>query len=220
MWQLPRLRPAGGHLPRGLTPLRTRNFSRAFFVKIKAPPACEVLLAPHGGFCAGWDSASDRYVQIGGFVLLMEPFHHRRPSDPTAVADSVRNTQAPLFREYERSTSPLAISYRLGINPPCVAQCSPSAESMSVAGHARSSLRRSCCAAYGAEFFLYEKMGRRAIVHEGSGSEAGSTSEVGGRAQAPIPTPPQKDGNPRGASSPWRELESRALEVFPAVSTD
>ena len=106
----------------------------------------------------------------------MEPFHHRRPSDPTAVVDSVRNTQAPLFREYERSTSPLAISYRLGINPPCVAQCSPSAESMSVAGHARSSLRRSCCAAYGAEFFLYEKMGRRAIVP--TESTSGAETEV------------------------------------------
>ena len=51
---------------------------------------------------------------------------------------------------------------------PCVAQCSPSAESMSVAEHAREFLRRSLCAAYGAEFFLYEKMGRRVIVPAGS----------------------------------------------------
>ena len=42
------------------------------------------------------------------------------------------------------------------------------AESMSVVGHARNFLRRSLCAAYGAEFFLYEKMGRRAIVPAGS----------------------------------------------------
>ena len=75
------------------------------------------------------------------------------------------------------------------------------AESMSAAEHARNFLRRSLCAARGDEFFLYEKMGRRAIGH------AGSISEAGGRAQAPVPTPyPQKDGNPRGA---------RALEVFP-----
>ncbi len=61
---------------------------------------------------------------------------------------------------------------------PCVAQCSPSAESMSVAEHAREFLRRSLCAAYGAEFFLYEKMGRRAIDHAGSTNEAGSKKSV------------------------------------------
>ena len=47
------------------------------------------------------------------------------------------------------------------------------AESMSVSEHARNFLRRSCCAAYGDEFFLYEKMGRRAIVSVESISEEG-----------------------------------------------
>jgi hypothetical protein len=76
---------------------------------------------------------------------------------------------------------------------PSVAQILSLQKVPSVTEHARNFLRRSLCAAYGAEFFLYEKMGRRAIV------PAGSTSEAGGRAQAPVPTPhPQKDGNPRG----------------------
>ena len=48
------------------------------------------------------------------------------------------------------------------------------AESMCAAGHARRSLRRSLYPACGDEFFLYEKMGRRAIDHEGSNSEAGA----------------------------------------------
>ena len=38
----------------------------------------------------------------------------------------------------------------------------------SAAEHARDFLRRSLCAARRAEFFLYEKMGRRAIVFEES----------------------------------------------------
>ncbi len=62
------------------------------------------------------------------------------------------------------------------------------AESMSVTEHARDFLRRSLCAAYGDEFFLYEKMGRRAIV------SVESISEAGGRALAPVPTPPKKTG--------------------------
>ena len=52
------------------------------------------------------------------------------------------------------------------------------AESMSVTEHARNSLRRSFCAAYGDEFFLYEKMGRRAIVPAGRISEAGNNKSV------------------------------------------
>ncbi len=48
------------------------------------------------------------------------------------------------------------------------------AGSMSVAEHARDFLRRNLCAAYGDEFFLYEKMGRRAIDLVGSISEAGT----------------------------------------------
>ena len=64
------------------------------------------------------------------------------------------------------------------------------------------------CAAHGDEFFLYEKMGRRAIV------SAESISEAGGRAQAPVPTP--KKMGIQGDASLWRVLESRALEVFPA----
>ena len=88
------------------------------------------------------------------------------------------------------------------------------AESMSVAEHARNFLRRSCCAAYGDEFFLYEKMGRRAIVSAESNNEAGSTSEVGGAGARPVPTP--KKMGIQGDASLWRVLESRALEVFPA----
>ena len=61
---------------------------------------------------------------------------------------------------------------------PCVAQRSPSAESMSAAEHARDSLRRNLRAAYGDEFFLYEKMGRRAIVLVESTSEAGCNKSV------------------------------------------
>ena len=57
------------------------------------------------------------------------------------------------------------------------------AESMYVAEPARNFLRRTFCAACGAEFFLYEKMGKRAIDH------AENTSEAGGRALAPVPTP-------------------------------
>jgi hypothetical protein len=93
------------------------------------------------------------------------------------------------------------------------------AESLHATEHARNTLRRTVCAAYGDEFFLYEKMGRRAIGH------AGSISEAGGRAQASVPTPyPQKDGNPRGARAPWQEARrvkacgfdpASALEVFP-----
>ena len=75
---------------------------------------------------------------------------------------------------------------------PCVPQRCPLAESMSVAEPARTSLRRTVCAACGAEFFLYEKMGRRAIVPAGSISEAGSTSEVGGGRKRPSPPPPPK----------------------------
>ena len=54
----------------------------------------------------------------------------------------------------------------------------PSAESMSVTEPARNLLRRSLCAARRAEFFLYEKMGRRAIDHSGSTSEAGRNKSV------------------------------------------
>ncbi len=75
---------------------------------------------------------------------------------------------------------------------PCVPQRCPLAESMGVAEPARTSLRRTVCAACGAEFFLYEKMGRRAIVPAGSISEAGSTSEVGGGRKRPSPPPPPK----------------------------
>ncbi len=75
---------------------------------------------------------------------------------------------------------------------PYMAQRFTPAESMSVTEPARNSLRRTFCAAYGAEFFLYEKMGRRAIDHEGS------ISEVGGRAQAPVPTPTPKRWESKG----------------------
>ncbi len=85
---------------------------------------------------------------------------------------------------------------------PCVALCSSSAESMSAAEHARDSLRRSLCAAYGAEFFLYEKMGRRAIVPVESSSEAGSTSEVGGGRKRPSPPPPPKRRESKGSQLP------------------
>ena len=72
------------------------------------------------------------------------------------------------------------------------------AESVSVAEHARDCLRRSPCAAYGAEFFLYEKMGRRAIDHAGSTSEAGSNKSV-----QTCPLTPKKTGI-QGDASPWQ----------------
>ena len=59
-----------------------------------------------------------------------------------------------------------------------MAQRSLSAESMSAAEPARDSLRRNLRAACGDEFFLYEKMGRRAIVSAGSISKAGSNKPV------------------------------------------
>ena len=46
----------------------------------------------------------------------------------------------------------------------------------------------------GMNLFLYEKVGRRAIV------PAGSTSEAGGRAQAPVPTPSPKRRESKGTS--------------------
>ena len=61
---------------------------------------------------------------------------------------------------------------------PCVAPNPLPAESMNVAEHARDFMRRRFCAAYGDEFFLYEKMGRRAIDHVESISEAGSKKSV------------------------------------------
>ena len=76
---------------------------------------------------------------------------------------------------------------------------------MSVTEHARDFLRRSLCAAYGDEFFLYEKMGRRAIDHVGSISETKIWS---------YPTHnPKKMGFQRDASL-WQELEDSVLEVL------
>ena len=86
------------------------------------------------------------------------------------------------------------------------------AESMSVTEHARDSLRRTVCIACWNEFFLYEKMGRRAIVLAGSNSEAGSNKSV-----QTCPHNPQKMGI-QGDASPWREFEGRALEVFPSAA--
>ncbi len=80
------------------------------------------------------------------------------------------------------------------------------AECMSVTEHARNTLRRSFCAACWDEFFLYEKMGRRAIVSAGNTSEAEIWSH---------PTHnPQKTGFQRDASL-WQELEDSVLEVLP-----
>ncbi len=59
-------------------------------------------------------------------------------------------------------------------------------------------------------------MGRRAIVSAESASKAGSTSEVGGRALAPVPTPSPKITGSKGIKSPWQELEGGALEVLHA----
>ena len=158
---------------------------------------------------------------MGYSVPLKESFLHRRQA--VALAGGFRAChQAFPCREYGRSRSPLAISHRLGINPPSVAQRLNSAESMSVTEPARNFLRRPFCAARGDEFFLYEKMGRRAIDH------AGSTSEAGGRAQAPVPTPPKKWESKgtqlrirrsriprRVVSRRTAERESRALAAFP-----
>ena len=80
------------------------------------------------------------------------------------------------------------------------------AQGVCVAGHARNSLRRSLCAAYGAEFFLYEKMGRRAIVLAESISEAGSTSEVGGGRKHPSPPPKRRES--KGTSPLGRARDS------------
>ena len=67
----------------------------------------------------------------------------------------------------------------------------------SYAEPARDFLRRSVCAAYGAEFFLYEKMGRRAIVPAESVSEAGT--------EILLPHTPKKTGI-QGDASPMRRL--------------
>ena len=88
------------------------------------------------------------------------------------------------------------------------------AESMSVTEHAREFLRRRCCAAYGDEFFLYEKMGRRAIDHEGNTNETGGNKFV-----QTCPHNPQKTGFQRDASL-WQVLEGRALEVLPFGSAE
>ena len=95
---------------------------------------------------------------------------------------------------------------------PSVAQCFTPQRVPSVTEHARDFLRRSLCAAYGAEFFLYEKMGRRAIVHEKSTSEAEA-------AILPPITPKRwesKGTRPRCAASgaaQRRETESRGLAL-------
>ena len=111
---------------------------------------------------------------------------------------------------------------------PCVPQRFTPQTVPSVIEHAQNTLRRTLYPARRDEFFLYEKMGRRAIVPAGSISEAGSTSEVGGRAQAPVPTPPKKWESkgthlrirrsriPRCVvSRRTAERESRALAAFP-----
>ena len=145
-----------------------------------------------------------------------ESFRHRRPSGPTAVPSPIRSEgtsgawqgcgcwavaltggfrachQAPPCREYARSRNPLAISHRLGAIFETAGDSErgtafhPTQKVPSVTEHARDFLRRRCCAACGDEFFVYEKMGRRAIV------SVGSTSEVGGRAQAPVPPIPKR----------------------------
>ncbi len=81
------------------------------------------------------------------------------------------------------------------------------AESMSVAEPARDFLRRRLCAAYEDEFFLYEKMGRRAI------DTAGSISEAGGGRKRPSPPPPPKRWESKGSQLPLaeREAEPRGL---------
>ncbi len=108
-----------------------------------------------------------------------ESFHHRRSFGAAAVPSPIRSFGTSGAWQGCRRQA-------VALTGGCVAQCSPSAESMSVAEHARDFLRRSLCAAYGAEFFLYEKMGRRAIVPAGSISEAG--------AEIPHPITPQKTG--------------------------
>ncbi len=89
------------------------------------------------------------------------------------------------------------------------------AESMCVAEPARNFLRRSRCAAYGDEFFLYEKMGRRAIVSAGSASGAGT--EI----QHPIPpkiTGIQGDLDPRCAASGASQSARQRLAALPLSS--
>ncbi len=67
-------------------------------------------------------------------------------------------------------------------------------------------MRRTVCSACRDEFFLYEKMGRRAIGPVENTSEA--------ETKIPPITPP-KTGI-QGDASPWRERESRALAAFPS----
>ncbi len=103
--------------------------------------------------------------------------------NPSTTAAPSEQRRSPLpYVPSERMTRGLAGMPPSGGSPdwgiPCVAQCFLPAESMSVAGHARDFLRRSPCPARRAEFFLYEKMGRRAIDHEGSISEAGSNQSI------------------------------------------
>ena len=59
----------------------------------------------------------------------------------------------------------------------------------------------------GMNLFLYEKVGKREIVHEGSISEAGT--------EILLPHNHQKDGNPRGGIplASAREQSSRGIDV-------
>ena len=83
----------------------------------------------------------------------------------------------------------------------------------SYAEPARDFLRRSLCAAYGAEFFLYEKMGRRAIVPAGSASEAGSKKSV---QTWPTPFYALKKTGIQGDASPWQSARQRLAAFNPA----
>ena len=75
----------------------------------------------------------------------------------------------------------------------------------------REMVRRRPCPAGRAEFFLYEKMGRRGIV------SAGSISEEGGRAK-PVPTPSPPKTGIQGDLSPWQSARQR-LAALPAALT-
>ena len=126
-----------------------------------------------------------------------ESFHHRRPAGPTAAP-------LPLTRGLA-GMPPLGGSPDWGM--PYVVQCPLPAESMSAAEPARNFLRRTFCAAYGAEFFFTKKWvgGRSSLRKYQRGSEAGTKI---------LPPIPPKTGFQRDASL-WQELEDSVLEVLP-----
>ena len=137
-----------------------------------------------------------------GSLIPAVRFFRKEKSSTLRAGDSLRRTEISAQTLLDAETS----------CPPCIplltkrrgdserSTSSLLAESMSVTEHARDILRRTFCAARGAEFFLYEKMGRRAIVSAGSISEAGT--------EILHPHNPKKMGI-QGDESPWQSARQR-----------